>query len=600
MSATRRGAVAKAERRGEETMPETTTGSDALITPYGGRLVDLRLPTEAADAERRRAVALPSIRLSPRASCDLELLACGAFSPLDRFMGRADLERVVGEMRLAGGRLWPIPITLPIDADAPVKLDSDLALRDERNDIVAVLTVEEVYPWDRRAFAIGVAGTDDPAHPLVAESRGWGEWAVSGELRVVGRALPRPFEALHLTPRAVRARLAALGRPHVVAFQTRNPPHRGHEALMLRAIADLDATLLLHPVVGVTRPGDFNAVTTALACRVLAERHLPPDRVVLALLPLAMRLVGPREALWHAIVRRNYGADHLIVGRDHAGAGRDARGRPFYGPTDAADLVAAHAAETGVTPVPSEAVVFLPDEDRYETADRLPPGARAFPLSGSRVRGDYVDRGLRPPEWLMRPEVADLVASACPARHRQGVCVWLTGLSASGKSTIAALVAAGIEERGRRVTLLDGDAVRAAFSPGLGFDRPDRDANVRRIGRLAAEIVRHHGVAVCAAVSPYRATRAEVRAVVGADRFAEVYVAAPVEVCAARDGKGLYERARRGDLHGLSGVDDPYEPPENAEIVLDAANASPAECAAEITAWLTERGFLDRTRGAMV
>jgi len=326
--------------------------------------------------------------------------------------------------------------------------------------------------------------------------------------------------------------------------------------------------------------------------KALAQRYYEPGRAILALLPLAMRMAGPREALWHALIRRNHGASHFIVGRDHAGPGDDSNGKPFYGPYDAQELVERHAQELGISMVPFRELVYLPDEDRYEEDARIPPGTRTASISGTAVRRDYLERGRPLPGWFTRPEVAAILAETYPPRHRQGVCVWFTGLSGAGKSTTAELLTTRLLEHGRQVTLLDGDVVRTHLSRGLGFSKEDRDANILRIGFVAAEIARHGGVAVCAAVSPYRAARNQVRAMVGADRFVEVFVDTPLAICEARDLKGMYARARRGELKGFTGIDDPYEPPERAEIVLDTVAASAEDNARRIVGYLREAGFV--------
>jgi sulfate adenylyltransferase len=324
----------------------------------------------------------------------------------------------------------------------------------------------------------------------------------------------------------------------------------------------------------------------------LVAQYYDPQRTLLALIPLAMRMAGPREALWHALIRRNYGASHFIVGRDHAGPGLDSRGRPFYAPLAAQELAARYADEIGVTILPFEELVYLPDEERYVAASAVPPGARTLTLSGTQVREEYLAQGRALPAWFTRPETAAILAESFPPRHRQGCCVWFTGLSGAGKSTIAEALVALLLERGRQSTLLDGDVVRTHLSQGLGFSRADRDANVRRIGFVAAEVARHGGVAVCAAVSPYRATRNEVRHMVGAERFVEVFVDTPLAVCEQRDLKGLYARARRGELPGFTGIDDPYEPPVNPELRLLTEEVSAERCARQIVALLEERGYL--------
>lgn len=563
-----------------------------LIPPYGGRLVNLLVDADQREELKAEAGRLPSLQVSERVVCDLELLAVGAFSPLDRFMGRDDFERVLEEMRLAGGAVFPIPVTLPVDRDAPVALDRSIALRNAKNELLGILDVEEIYEWDRTAFAQQVLGTTDPRHPLVAELHRWGPLNVSGRLRVLELPKHYDFRDLRLTPRETRERLASFGRRNVVAFQTRNPLHRVHEELTKRAIEEVDGVLLLHPVVGMTKPGDVDHFTRVRTYKALARRYYDPDRILLALLPLAMRMAGPREALWHALIRRNYGANYLIVGRDHAGPGVDSQGRPFYGPYDAQELVARYSEELGVGMIPFRQLVYLPEEDRYEEVTKLPLNARTASISGTQVREEYLNDGKQLPNWFTRPEVAQALAEAYPPRHRQGVCIWFTGLSGAGKSTTAEILTVLLLEHGRQVTVLDGDVVRTHLSKGLGFSKEDRDTNIRRIGFVASEIVRHGGIAICAAVSPYRATRNDVRNMVGSDRFVEVFVDTPLEVCEQRDIKGMYAKARRGEIKGFTGVDDPYEPPENPEIRLDTTQHTAEENARRILEYLIERGFV--------
>ncbi len=564
---------------------------EALVAPYGGPLVDLLAGPEERERLALAAQGLPSLQLSDRSLCDLELLANGAFSPLRTFMGREDYERVLGEMRLADGTLWPIPLTLPLPDPALVRPGRDLALRNARNDLVAVMTVEDVFPWSAEREALAVIGSTDSRHPLVAEMAGWGPVCVSGPLRVLDLPRPLDFAELRLTPAETRRRLAALGLPAVVAFQTRNPLHRSHEELTKRAAERCGGALLLHPVVGLTRPGDVDHYTRVRTYRVLFEKYYDPARSLLSLLPLAMRMAGPREALWHAIIRRNHGASHFVVGRDHAGPGPDSNGRPFFDPYAAQQLTRAHAAEIGVQILAFQELVYLPDADRYEEADKVPAGARTLALSGTQVR-EQLARGATLPAWFTRPETAEILAQMHPPQHRQGCCVWFTGLSGAGKTATAEALTSLLLERGRQVTLLDGDVVRTHLSKGLGFTREDRDTNIRRIGFVAGEIVRHGGIALCAAVSPYAATREQCRTMVGPDRFFEVFVDTPIGVCEDRDTKGLYAKARRGELRGFTGFDDPYEPPSRPELRLETTGRSIVENARAVLALLDERGLL--------
>jgi sulfate adenylyltransferase len=564
-----------------------------LILPCGGDLVNLLVPAEEVVELKARASILPSLQLSERAVCDLELLATGAFSPLDRFMGQADYESVLDDMRLAGGgHVFPIPVTLPVDPGADIRLGQEVALRNNKNELLALMEIEEIYAWNLEETSRKVFGTQDLRHPLVTEMHRWGKLNISGRLRVL--QLPRhyDFQDIRLTPALTRARLESFGRSNVVAFQTRNPLHRVHEELTKRAVQEKDGVLLLHPVVGLTKTGDVDHFSRVRTYKALAERYYDPDRILLSLLPLAMRMAGPREALWHAIIRRNYGAKYLIVGRDHASPGLDSNGKPFYGPYDAQELVQSFSDELGVGVVPFAELVYLPQQGRYEEVSSVPADTPTLSISGTQVRETYLSTGVQLPDWFTRPEVADILAETYPPRHRQGVCLWFTGLSGAGKSTTAEIVTMLLLEHGRQITFLDGDVVRTHLSKGLGFDKEDRDTNIRRIGFVAAEIVRHGGIAICAAVSPYRATRNDVRNMVGADHFVEIFVDTPLEECERRDIKGMYAKARRGEIKGFTGIDDPYESPRYAEITLDTVLHTPEENAVAIVEYLIQRGFV--------
>jgi sulfate adenylyltransferase len=563
-----------------------------LIPPYGDTLVDLLVPAEARDDLKARANQLPSVQLSARSVCDLELLATGAFSPLDCFMNQADHQCVLDEMRLISGRIFPIPITLPVEPSPALHLDQDVALRNAKNELLAVMTLTEIYPWDQEEVTLKALGTRDSRHPLVAEMHRWGRLNISGPLRVLQLPQHYDFQALRLTPAQARMHLATFGYPNVVAFQTRNPLHRVHEELTKRAAKEVDGVLLLHPVVGLTKPGDVDHYTRVRTYNALATGYYDPNRILLSLLPLAMRLAGPREALWHALIRRNYGANYLIVGRDHASPGVDSTEKPFYGPYDAQELVERFRDELGVGVVPFRELVYLPDEQRYEEVSKIPTQARTASISGTQVREDYLSNGKPLPAWFTRPEVAEILAETHPPRHRQGSCIWFTGLSGAGKSTTAEVLTVLLLEHGRQVTLLDGDVVRTHLSKGLGFSKEDRDTNIRRIGFVAAEIVRHGGIVVCAAVSPYRATRNDVRTMVGPEHFVEVFVDTPLEVCEARDIKGMYAKARRGEITGFTGIDDPYEPPLHAEITLNTVQQTPEDNARRILDYLLQHGFV--------
>jgi len=569
-----------------------------LIKPYSGNLVDLLVADDEREAIMNRAALLPRVQLTQRNLCDLELLATGGFSPMQKFMGQADHQSVLHSMRLADGTLFPIPITLPVSKNLNLSHGAEIALADQHNDLLAIMHVEEVYEWDRDEEAKLVYGTTDPRHPLVAEMQGWGEVCISGELKVVRLPKYYDFRRLRLTPAEVRTRLTELGHERVVAFQTRNPMHRAHEELTKRAMQQIDGALLLHPVVGMTKAGDIDHYTRVQSYKALTEKYFDKGATLLSLLPLAMRMAGPREAIWHAIIRRNFGANHFIIGRDHASPGVDSNNKPFYGPYDAQSLMTEHAAEIGVQPLFFSEMVYLTEEKRYEESSLVTQGHRTASISGTKVREDFLQRGRLLPAWFTRPEVAGILSAAHPPRHRQGFCLWFTGLSGSGKSTTADILTIMLLEHGRQVTVLDGDVIRTHLSKGLGFSKEDRETNIRRIGFVAAEVVRHGGGVICAAISPYRATRNECRTMIGSDRFCEIFVNTPLQVCENRDAKGMYALARKGQLKGFTGIDDPYEPPHNPEITLDTVNCSAEENAERIISYLLEHGFIRPSESA--
>jgi sulfate adenylyltransferase len=579
------------ERQLNSNLTATEDHLTRLVSPYGGRLIDLRVDAELIPQLSADASRLQSIRLSRRSVCDLELLSTGAFSPLDRFMGREDHERVLEEMRLSNRIVFPISVTLPVH-EPLVHLDQDIALRDERNQLLAIMTVMEIYQWDQSREAEHIAGTQDVRHPLVAEMCSWGPLNISGPLRVLQMPGHHDFVNLRLTPAETREKLEELGYQNVIAFQTRNPLHRAHEELTKRAIEQLNGALLLHPVIGMTNSGDIDSYTRVRTYKALAENYYDQSRILLSLLPLAMRMAGPREALWHALIRRNYGANHIIIGRDHASPGMASNGSPYYAAYAAQELVEQFSDEIGIRPLPYGEFVYLPDEDRYEEKSRVPEGVSTSSISGTELRQQFLRTGRSLPPWFTRPEVAEILTQTYPPRHKQGVCIWFTGFSGAGKSTTADVLTVLLQECGRQVTVLDGDVIRLNLCPGLGFSREDRDLNIRRIGFVASEIVRHGGAVVCAAVSPYRSTRNEVRGMIGDDRFVEVFVDTPLEECERRDTKGLYAKARRGEIRNFTGIDDSYEPPQCPEIRLETIGRAPEENARVIISYLRNQGFL--------
>lgn len=562
-----------------------------IIDPYGGELVNLLVSEGEREDWLEKANQYPSHQLTDRALHDLELLAVGGFSPLTTFMGEDDYNSVLKDMRLADGTLFPMPITLTIQKEALPSRGEWITLRDSRNYIIAVMRIEEVFRWDPIEEATQVLGTTDHRHPLVSEMEQWGDLCISGELRVINMPIYYDFADIRKSPREVREILAKIGNEAVTAFQTRNPMHRVHEDLTKRAIDRVGGSLLIHPVVGLTKPGDVDHFTRVRVYKALVENYYDSN-TVLSLLPLAMRMAGPREALWHAIIRRNYGANHFIVGRDHAGPGKDSNGKPFYGPYDAQEMVEKYQDETGVSGVFFNELVYIAKDDIYVAKEDAPDDAEAKFISGTQVREEYLNKGKELPGWFTRQETAEILRDSYPPLHKQGLCIWFTGLSGSGKSTIAEALSPMLLERGREATTLDGDVVRTHLSKGLGFSKEDRDTNILRIGFVAGEIARHTGTVICAAISPYSKTRNEARKMVGGDQFIEIFVNTPLETCEERDIKGLYAKARSGEIKGFTGIDDPYEAPVNPEINVTTEKKTPTECAREIIDYLEDRGFI--------
>ena len=568
--------------------------SHRLITPYGGKLVNLLATGDERRELLQRAKGLPSVQISTRSVCDLELMATGAFSPLDRFMGKRDYQTVLSDMRMADGTLMPIPVTLPIDAIDGLEVGRELLLRSPTNDILAVMLLEEIYAWDRDAECRAVLGTMDSRHPLVSEMHGWGRHLLSGPLRVVNLPRHNDFVDMRRMPADVRMLLEAQHRSNVVAYQPRHPMHRAHETLTKTAAVEVGGSLLIQPVVGISGHDDLEHYTRVRCYEALFENYYDPGEALLNLMPLAVRMAGPRAGLWHGIINRNYGANHFIIGRDPHGPGKDSPGNSFYSSRDVQELFRAHEDEIGVRMIPHHEMVYLPGGNRYEESERVVHGTEEFiRVSATTVMEDSLFRGKQLPEWFTPPEVAQILFNAHPSKTRQGFCIWLTGLPSSGKSTIADVLAPLLLSSGRRVTVLDGDVVRTHLTKGLGFSKEDRITNILRVGFVAVEVVRHEGVVICALISPYASARDQVRSMMGGDRFIEVFVDTPVTVCEVRDVKGMYTMAKQGRITGFTGVDDVYEPPCSPELCIDTVAASPETSARQILEVLVQKGFLE-------
>jgi sulfate adenylyltransferase len=570
-----------------------------LISPHGGTLTNLVVNQIRAEELKRHSLDWPSWDLTPRQICDLELLANGGFSPLQGFLRRDDYESVCEKMRLTDGTLWPIPIMLDVSEELAKSLDDDsmLALRDAEGVMLAALNVEQIWQPDLMHEARQVFGTTNLEHPGVAYlQHSTNPWYVGGKLEVLQLPHHYDFMEFRLTPLQLREKFITFGWHGVVAFQTRNPMHRAHQEITFRAAKEIGANLLIHPVVGMTKPGDVDHYTR-VRCYMSILKHYPHHTAMMSLLPLAMRMGGPREAIWHAIIRKNYGCTHLIVGRDHAGPGSDSSGQPFYGPYDAQELLRRHEQELGIKMVPFKMMAYVADLDEYMPIDEVPQGADVKMLSGTELR-ERLASGREIPTWFSFPDVIDELRRTYPSRSKQGFTVFFTGLPSSGKSTLAnVLLVKLLEAGGRPVTLLDGDIVRKNLSSELGFSKEHRDLNIQRIGFVASEITKNRGIAICAPIAPYNSVRKKVRQMIEAGGgFILVHVATPVEVCEQRDRKGLYAKARAGIIKEFTGISDPYEEPNDADVVLDTTESSPEECVQAVILHLEKEGYIGSNR----
>ncbi|MGH9127155.1 MAG: bifunctional sulfate adenylyltransferase/adenylylsulfate kinase [Acidimicrobiales bacterium] len=571
--------------------------TDHLVAPHGGKLINLYAADRRVAELKAESRDWPSWDLTPRQQCDLELLMNGGFSPLTGFLGQADYHSVCESMRLADGTLWPIPIVLDLPQafvdQHQLGAGGRLALRDAEGVMLGVLHVSEVWVPDRGEEVEAVYGTGDRLHPGVAHVLDrTNPVYVAGRVEGVQAPAHYDFKTLRLTPAELRAEFSRLGWRQVVAFQTRNPMHRAHVELTRRASAELEANLLIHPSVGMTKPGDVDHYTR-VRCYQAVLKSYPMHTAMLSLLPLAMRMGGPREAVWHAIIRKNHGCTHLIVGRDHAGPGKDADGKPFYGPYEAQELLAANTKELGVGMVPFQMMLYVPEQDAYQPEDEVPFGTHTLNISGTELR-TRLNEGREIPAWFTYPDVATELRRSYPPRHQQGFTVFFTGLSGSGKSTIAnVLLTKFLEVGGRPVTLLDGDIVRKNLSSELGFSKEHRDINIRRIGFVASEITKNGGIAICAPIAPYESVRQEVRSMIAPHGgFVLVHIDTPIDVCEQRDRKGLYAKARAGLIKEFTGISDPYEAPTESEVVVDTSALSAEEAAQQIILHLEREGFV--------
>lgn len=566
-----------------------------MTLPKYAPIPELYVSEASAAALKDDAGRMPSWDLTPRQICDLELLMNGGFNPLKGFLTQADYDGVVSDMRLTSGALWPMPITLDVSETFAEGLEpgTDIALRDQEGVILAIMSLTDKWVPNKALEAEKVFGADDLAHPAVNYLHNVaGPVYLGGPVKGLQAPTHYDFRARRNTPNELRTMFKKLGWSRVVAFQTRNPLHRAHQELTFRAAREAQANLLIHPVVGMTKPGDVDHFTRVRCYEAVLDKY-PAATTNLSLLNLAMRMAGPREAVWHGLIRANHGVTHFIVGRDHAGPGKNSQGQDFYGPYDAQELFKAHQSEIGVEMVDFKHMVYVQEKAQYFPANEIPEGSTVLDISGTELRR-RLREGLDIPEWFSFPEVVQQLRRTSPPRASQGFTVFFTGLSGSGKSTVAnALMVKLMEMGGRPVSLLDGDVVRKHLSSELGFSKEHRDINIKRIGYVASEITKNGGIAICAPIAPYTATRRAVREMVEAGgAFVEVHVATPLEECERRDRKGLYKLAREGKIKEFTGISDPYEEPANPELRVDTTDIDVDSAAHQVLLKLESMGLI--------
>ena len=558
-------------------------------------LPELYASSHLTENFKSKAVKLASWNLTPRQICDLELIMNGGFYPLDGFLSQNDYEEVVENMRLANGKIWPIPITLDVSKEFAneVKPKQDIALRDQEGVILAILSISDKWVPNKKREAKKVFGSDDTAHPGVHYLKNHaGPIYLGGKITGIQQPVHYDFRGRRHTPNELRSYFQKLGWQRIVAFQTRNPLHRAHQELTFRAAKEVQANLLIHPVVGMTKPGDVDHFTRVRCYEAVLSKY-PSATTTLSLLNLAMRMAGPREAIWHGLIRANHGCTHFIVGRDHAGPGKNSEGRDFYGIYDAQDLFKQHQDEIGIKMVDFKNMVYVEERAQYYPSNEIPKNSTVLEISGTEMRRRLME-GLDIPDWFSFPEVIQELRRSLPPRSKQGFTVFFTGLSGSGKSTIAnALMVKLMETGDRPVTLLDGDLVRKNLSSELGFSKEHRDINIRRIGYVASEITKNGGIAICAPIAPYAETRRAVREMIeGLGAFVEIHVATSLEECERRDRKGLYKLAREGKIKEFTGISDPYEDPKMPELRIETEDTEIDYCAQQVLLKLESMGLI--------
>lgn len=568
-----------------------------LINPYGGVLKDLVASDTRAEALKVESEHFTSITITQRQFCDLELLLNGAFSPLTGFMTQAEYDSVLSDMRLPNGLLWTIPIILDIsEAQAKeIKLGDNVGLRDPEGFMLAVLSVEDVWKPNKIHEAEKIYGTTSDHHPgvqyLLNETQ---DYYIGGKIEGIQLPLHYDFETLRDTPEQLRFLFNKHGWRKVIGFGTSKPMHRLHREITLNAAKEVGGHILLHPVVGMSKPGDL-IYYNRVKCYQSIKQYYPKHMVMLSLLPIAMRMAGPREAIHNAIVRQNYGCSHIIIGPEHAAPPNVRQGAErFYERYSAQKLLETYQNELEIEMITISEQRYVTKQKKFMSVSEIEKQGFQGELFKDEELYSSLEKGCDIPDWFSFPEVINELRKVCKPRIKSGITLFFTGLSGSGKSTLAKILYAKfIEDGNRPVTLLDGDIVRHYLSSELGFDKKHRDINVKRIGFVASVINKNGGIAICAPIAPYSSIRKYVREINSQyGSFVEIHVATPLEECEKRDRKGLYAKARKGEIKQFTGISDPYEEPENPEIKIDTSQLTPMEAAQEIMLYLLKEGYI--------
>ncbi|MAM98839.1 MAG: adenylyltransferase [Candidatus Marinimicrobia bacterium] len=546
---------------------------------------------------KEESAGLNSLVLTDRQLCDIELIMSGAFAPLKGFLGKDDYDSVVNEMRLSSGEVWPIPITLDVDENYishnSIEIGSKIALREKEGFLIAFLTISDIWNPDKKVEAEAVFKSNNAHHPGVNNLLNITKSVyIGGELTYIQQPKHYDYPLLRHTPSELKSQFEKMGWEKIVAFQTRNPMHRAHKEIAYKAATEVQANLLIHPVVGQTKPGDIDHFTR-VRCYQKILNHFPEGTTMLSLLPLSMRMAGPREALWHGLIRKNYGCTHIVIGRDHAGPGKDENGNDYYGPYEAQDLLKKYSDEIGIEMVEFKMMVYVEEKAEYMPIDSVPKDLKKLNISGTELR-HRLENHLDIPEWFTYPEIVDELKMSYPSKENQGLTLFFTGLSGSGKSTIANGLMVKLKEYEKRaITLLDGDIVRTHLSSELGFSKEHRDLNITRIGFVASEITKNGGIAICAPIAPYEQSRETNRQLISNyGNYIEIHISTPLETCERRDTKGLYAMARQGKIKGFTGIDDPYETPKNPSLEIDTTDITEEEAIQKVILYLEKEGYI--------